>query len=208
MQQTNADSPGGLTVALDTPSARLLADQAGIIADLQFVMESCKRLLTELARPETERDAVVPLALWSSALVAYGRCFGSGRQLGLTADDIRSLPLKGEVMEYHKWVLAERTRLTKHPAQPFEMARVGAALSPPGAPDQQVAGVAVMSRSRVLVDETGVRQLGALAAELAKQTADRAKAQQDVALADAQAMDIDRLYAQPPLPAGVPGDDD
>lgn len=208
MQETNADSPDALTVALETPSARLLADQAGIIADLQFVMESCKRLLTELARPEEERDAVVPLALWSSALVTYGRCFGSGRHLGLTAEDIRSLPLKGEVLEYHKWVLAERTRQTRHPAQPFEMARVGAALSPPGAAERRVAGVAVMSRSRVLVDETGVRQLGALAAELAKQTADRAKSQQDVALADAQAMDIDRLYALPPMSAGAPGDDD
>jgi hypothetical protein len=29
-----------------------------------------------------------------------------------------------------------------------------------------------------------------------------------VALADAQAMDIDRLYALPPLSAGAPGDDD
>jgi hypothetical protein len=208
MQETNAVPPDALTVALDTPSARLLADQAGVIADLQFVMESCRRLLTELARPEEERDAVVPLALWSSALVAYGRCFGNGDQPGLTADDIQSLPLKGEVMKYHEWVLAERTRDTTHPAEPFEMAWVGAALSPPGAADRHVAGVAVMSRSRVLVDDTGVRQLGALAAELAKQTADRARAQQDVALADAQRMDIDRLYELPPLAAGAPGDED
>jgi hypothetical protein len=73
----------GLTVALDIPSARILADQASIIQDLQFVMDCCKRLLTELERPEDHRDGVVPQALWSSALVAYARCFGKGRRLGL-----------------------------------------------------------------------------------------------------------------------------
>ena len=46
-------------------------------------MDCCKRLLTELARPEEDRDGVVPLALWSSALVAYARCFGKGRRFGL-----------------------------------------------------------------------------------------------------------------------------
>ena len=60
-----------LTVALDVPSAQVLADQTAVIQDLQFVMESCRRLLAELARPESERDAVVPLALWSSAVVSY-----------------------------------------------------------------------------------------------------------------------------------------
>ncbi len=29
------------TVALDVPSARVLADQASIISDLQFVMDCC-----------------------------------------------------------------------------------------------------------------------------------------------------------------------
>ncbi|MGH3276798.1 MAG: hypothetical protein ACRDNZ_21020, partial [Streptosporangiaceae bacterium] len=49
-----------LTVALDVPSAEVLAGQATVIQDLQLVMESCRRLLAELARPEAERDAVVP----------------------------------------------------------------------------------------------------------------------------------------------------
>ena len=51
-----------LTVALDVPAAQVLADQTAVIQDLQFVMESCRRLLAELARPESERDAVVPVA--------------------------------------------------------------------------------------------------------------------------------------------------
>src|ERR1700724_1884353 len=103
-------------LTLDVPSAQILADQASIIQDLQFVMECCKRLLTELAKPEGDRDAVVPQALWSAALVAYARCFGKDKRFGLATEDVRTLPLQGEVMKYHKWVLGERDRLARAPA--------------------------------------------------------------------------------------------
>ena len=201
-----ANSP--LTVALDIPSAQVLADQAVIIQDLQFVMESCKRLLTELATPEEERDPVVPVALWSAALVAYARCFATGQRFGLTADDVTSLPLQGEVLSYHKWVVRERNTATRHPANPFDAAVVAAALSAPQAPSRQVEGIVILSTSHVLVDDTGVRQLGGLASELAKQTAEKMKAQQDVVLADARNLGPDRLYALPPVPFHDPGAED
>jgi hypothetical protein len=188
-----------LTVALDVPSAQILADQASIIQDLQFVMECCKRLLTELAKPEEDRDAVVPQALWSAALVAYARCFGKGKRFGLATEDVRTLPLQGEVMKYHKWVIEERNKLAVHPANPFEAAKVGAALSLPGQAERRVEGIAILSTSHVLVDDTGVRQLGGLSSELAKQTAEKAQKQQDSVLADAQQLNIDSLYRLPPL---------
>jgi hypothetical protein len=204
MGGTDAVSPEMpmLTVALDVPSAKVLADQASIIQDLQFVMECCKRLLAELAKPAESRDAVVPQALWSAALVAYARCFGKGKRFGLADDDIRTLPLQGEVMKYHKWVIGERDKLAAHPANPYEAARVGAALSPPGEAARRVEGIAILSTSHVLVDDTGVRQLGGLASELAKQTAGKAQEQQDSVLADAQQLNIDSLYRLPPLSTG------
>ena len=195
---------GTLTVGLDVPSARLLADQAAIIQDLQFVMECCKRLLTELAKPEITRDAVVPNALWSAALVSYARCFGNGKRFGLATEDVRTLPLQGEVMKYHQWVLGERDRLARHAPNPFEAAKVGAALSPPDRGNRRIEGIAILSASHVLVDETGVRQLGGLASELARQTADKAQQQQDTVLADAQRLSLDRLYQLPPLDTGPP----
>lgn len=196
-----------LTVALDLPSAQVLADQASIIQDLQFVMDCCKRLLTELARPEDDRDAVVPQALWSSALVAYARCFSKGRRFGLATDDVRNLPLHGAVMKFHKWVIEERNKLTVHPADPFEAAKIGAALSAPGQGERRVEGIAIFSASHVLIDVIGVRQLGGLASELAKQTADKAQEQQDSVLADAQDLNIDSLYRLPPLRTHPPTDD-
>jgi hypothetical protein len=191
----------GLTVALDMPSARVLADQASVVQDLQCVMDCCMRLLEELARPEEDRDGVVPQALWTSALVAYARCFGAGGGSGLVDDDVRNLPLQGAVMKFHEWVIEERDKLTAHPADPFEAAKIGAALSPVGQKERRVEGVAIFSTSRVLIDATGVQQLGGLASELAKQTAVKAQAQQDSVLAAAQQLDIDSLYASPPIVA-------
>jgi hypothetical protein len=194
-----------LTVALDTPSAQVLADQASIINDLQFVMDCCKRLLTELAKPQEDRDGVVPQALWSSALVAYARCFGEGRRAGLATGDVQNLPLQGAVMKFHTWVIGERAKLTAPPADPYEAVTIGAALAPPGQKKRRVEGIAVFSTSRVLIDVIGVRQLGGLASELAKQTAQKAEKQQDVVLTDAQQLDIDGLYESPPLNTEPPG---
>jgi hypothetical protein len=188
-----------LTVALDLPSARILAGQASVIQDLQFVMDCCKRLLTELARPEEDRDGVVPQALWSSAVVAYARCFGRGRRFGLSTEDVRNLPLHGAVMKFHKWVIEERNKVTARPADPFEAAKVGAALSSPGQAERRVEGIAIFSAGHVLVDVIGVRQLGGLASELAKHIAEKAQEQQDSVLADAQQLNVDSLYRSPPL---------
>jgi hypothetical protein len=188
-----------LTVAIDLPSARILADQASIIQDLQFVMDCCKRLLAELARPEEDRDGVVPQALWSAALLAYARCFETGRPSGLTTADIESLPLHGAVLKFHTWVIEERDKLATHPADPFAAAKVGAALSPLRHKQRRVEGIAIFSTSHVLIDAIGVRQLGGLASELAKQTAEQATKQQDAVLAEAKRQNLDSLYSLPPL---------
>jgi len=195
------------TVALDVPSARVLADQASIIQELQFVMDCCKRLLAELAKPEEERDPLMPLALWSSAVLAYGRCFGKGKRFGLAAEDVRNLPLHGAVMKFHTWVLEERDKLAAHAPNPSAAAKVGAALTPPEQEDRRVEGIVIFASSHVLIDEVGVRQLGGLASELAKQTADKAQEQQDVVLKDAQQLDLDGLYRLPQLGTWPPAED-
>ena len=200
--------PPMLTVNLDVPSARVLADQASIIQDLQFVMDCCKRLLNELAKPEDERDPLFPLALWTSAVMAYARCFGKGKRFGLTNDDVKNLPLHGAVMKFHTWVLEERDKLAAHAANPFEAATVGAALSPPDQAKRRVEGIVIFASSHVVVEDVGVRQLGGLASELAKQTAEKAQEQQDVVLKDAQQLDLDGLYKLPPLRTAPPGDEE
>src|SRR5579875_82800 len=207
MADTSAQTPL-LTVPLDSDAARVLADQAVIIQDLQFVMDCCKRLLDELDKPENERTPAVPQALWTAALVAYGRCFSRSKRSGLTNADVQSLPLQGAVMKFHQWALKERAKLTAHPADPFDAARVGAALASPDADKRRVEGIVVLSTSHFLVNDIGVRQLGGLASELAKQTADQAQTQQDTVLTAARDLGLDALYALPPLATGAPGEDE
>jgi hypothetical protein len=202
---TDADT---LTVGLELPSAQLLADEIATIKDLQFVMECCKRLLAELVKPEEEQDPVVPQALWSAALTAYDRCFAKGKKFGLSTDDVKSLPLEGQVVNFHEWVIDERNILGKHPTNPFDEARVGAVLADPGQGDREVQGVTVLSASHILVDGAGVRQLGALASELAKQTAEKAQKQESVVAADAQQLGLDKLYTMTPLLVGAPSDEE
>ena len=202
---TDADT---LTVALELPSAQLLADEIATIKDLQFVMECCKRLLTELVKPEEEQDPVVPQALWSAALTAYDRCFAKGKKFGLSTDDVKSLPLEGQVVKFHEWAVNERNILGKHPTNPFDEARVGVVLADPDQGDREVQGVTVLSASHILVDGAGVRQLGALASELAKQTAEKAQKQESVVAADAQQLGLDKLYTMTPLLVGAPSDEE
>jgi hypothetical protein len=188
-----------LTVALDVPSAYILADQAAIIQDLQFVMDGCKRLLAELAKPEEDRDPLLPLAIWTSSVIAYTRCFSKGKRFGLTTEDVQKLPLHGAVMKFHKWITEERSKLTAHSANPFEVAKVAAALSPAEQQKRRVEGIVIFATSHIVIDDVGVRQLGGLASELAKQTAEKAQEQQDVVLKEAQQLSIDSLYKLPPL---------
>jgi hypothetical protein len=195
-----------LTVALELPSAQLLADQIATINDLQFVMECCKRLLAELVKPEEEQDPVIPQALWSAALTAYDRSFAKGKKFGLTADDVKALPLEGQVVKFHEWVVNERNTIGRHPTNPFDEARVGAVLADPAGGVREVRGVTVLTASHILVDGAGVRQLGALASELAKQTAEKAQKQESMVVADTQQLGLDRLYT--PLEVGAPADED
>ena len=188
-----------LTVALDVPSAYILADQAAIIQDLQFVMDCCKRLLNELAAPDEEQDPVLPLALWSSAVIAYARCFSKGKRFGLTNEDVQKLPLHGAVMDFHKWIIEEKSKLTAHSANPFEIAKVAAALAPADTKDRRVEGIVIYATNHFVVDGGGVQQLGAMAAALAKQTAEQAQEQEDIVLKEAQQLSIESLYKLPPL---------
>jgi hypothetical protein len=102
-------------------------------------------------------------------------------------------------MTFHEWVIEERDKLTEPPADPFHAAKIGAVLSMAGQKERRVEGIAIFSTSRVLIDVTGVRQLGGLASELAKQTAGKAQKQQDAVLSDVQQLDIGRLTGAPPL---------
>lgn len=190
------------------PSAQLLADYVSVIQDLKFVQECCRRILNTFRQPEGERDLTLLKALWSAALVAYSRCFGTGKRFGLQNEDVKKLPLQGEVIEFHKWLRNMREKYVAHSVNPFEMVKVGAMLPLPGQPQREVQGIATLGMYYLLPDETGVWQLGGIAAGLAKLVAEKAEAQQQIVLEEVRRLDIEDLYRLPNLQTIAPGPDD
>src|SRR5262249_59645112 len=114
--------------------------------------------------------------------------------------------VRGGGKEVPQGIREERDKVGARAANPAEGAKGGAALSPPEQKDGRVEGIVIFASSREVVDDTGVRQLGGLASELAKQTAEKAQEQQDVVLKDAQQLNLDSLYQQEPIGTWPPGE--
>ena len=147
---------------------------------------------------------MVPQALWSATLASYSRCFSKGKRFGLGPDDITSLPLEGEVMTFHKWAIEQRTKLTTHPADPFDAAKVPAALARPGQGKRRGRGHCdpdPQPRARR-------RHRGAAAgrARVGAGQADRRAGREasDAVIEEARQLDLDHLYRQPPLSSAHP----
>ena len=141
--------------ALDTPAAAALADLAAVFDDLQTVLSCCERLIGS-----PPPDEVVTEALWTTAVLSYGRCFAPGpRGMGLTSDDLAATEVEGAVADWHAMLLRLRDHYGDPAVNPRERYSVGVSRDADGRP----AGVAVTSIRQPLVDEVTVRQTGALA---------------------------------------------
>jgi hypothetical protein len=181
---------------LGTPAASALADLAGTFDELQTVLGCCERLL---AQPPP--DEVVAEALWTTALLSYGRCFAPGpRGVGLTAANVAGLGLDGAVEDWHGLLLRMRDHYADAAADPRERFSVGVSRNGDGSP----AGIAVTSVRQPRPDEVTVRQTGALAYALLHLVDERIGAQQQRVFAAAGAMSQAELDELPEVEVDVP----
>ncbi len=129
--------PDRIPLVLTNPEAHALADTLSLCVDLAFVVEACRRLDEELARPEPERDTTVTRALWDAAVVAYGRGFGSGRGFGGTTrrrvPDAALATLAPAEREVHDELLQARNQHVAHRVGEGQRAIVVATLAAPPA---------------------------------------------------------------------------
>jgi hypothetical protein len=187
---------------LRTAEARDYASLISIIDDLSFVVLSATRILKEMEAGELDEDAsVVVRGLWSAALVAYKRCFSDGKRAFLSEDDVQSLPLKGDVVEWHRFVVQMRNKHIAHSVNPFEEVRVALFLDD----DSNVLGAGPLMMKHVSGDQQAVWQLGALASQLLDVIRQRASNQLDALLANAREMEPEALARLKPLELTVPG---
>ncbi|MFC0546006.1 hypothetical protein [Kutzneria chonburiensis] len=173
---------------IDSPAARTLADLVGVFDDLQTVLRCCERLVAELV--DEEADAVVIEGVWTTAVLSYARCFADDR---LTDDDVSTLPLKGEVLEWHKLLRQLREHYASETLNPRARFEVGAA----EAADGLVGGIAITSVDQAVLDDVTVRQTGALAYELTRLVDQRINDQQQRVLTAARALPPANLAALP-----------
>lgn len=143
-----------------TPAARSLAGLAAALDDMQAVLGCCEHLLSTAFRAELAAGSLVSEALWTTALVSYGRCFAAGAPLGEA--DLVATEMAGDLVGWHRALLRMGEHFTAPGANPREQCQVGLALDSGGA----VVGVALTSTRQPGVDELTVRQTGALAVAL------------------------------------------
>lgn len=201
-----ADAPGNPVAVrvhqFETESASVYADLISIWHDLHFVASACVRLQSEFAKSVDERDGIVIRSLWSAILAAYARCFISGKRKRLSTSDVGSLPLEGEVLEWHQWLIDMRNKHVAHSVNGFESVRVGVSLDPEtGAVD----GVVHMSMLHVVTDEGGVEQTRMLAFELGKLLSSRIQKQEEVVRREAATLGPAHISQFASVGAVVPG---
>lgn len=191
---TSTTKPPTAVRLLDSPAALALADLAAMLDELQTVLRCCDRLLTELDDANGEADDLVLESVWTTALLSYQRCFADGRSgQGLTEDDVKALPLQGEVGEWHQVLRQLREHYADAAANPRERFSVGASQDSRGRAD----AIAITSVPQPRLDDRTVRQTGAVAYELYRLVDQRAAEHQQRLLAAAHAMSQDELDRLP-----------
>jgi hypothetical protein len=151
-------APPAAVRRLDTTDATALAGLAAIFEDLQTVLRCCDRLVAELGAGDGQPDDLALEAFWTTAVLAYARCFATTASgTSLTPDDITSIGLNGDVLGWHRVLLQLRDQY----ADPGSRSgfSVGVAQDSAG----KASGIAVTSAPQPRVDEVTVRQTGAVA---------------------------------------------
>lgn len=177
---------------LDSPEAAVLAGQAAVFEDLQYVLRCCEHLVGVLGSGNP--DPALVEALWTAALVGYVRCF-SGRAAVLTDTDVNGLGLEGDVGDFHSMVKKLRDHYASRHVNPREAFTIGAAQANDGRPT----GVAVVSTPRPLVDDVTVRLLGRVAYALSGLLDGRMQESQGTVLAAAGTLSPTELSRLPLL---------
>jgi len=186
---------------LEGASQATLVDLVETFEELQTVLRCCERLVAELAA-ETAPDGLLVEALWTVALLSYGRCFAVGEAgASLTEEDLTATQLGGDVLEWHKVLLQLRDHHGDPVANPRERYSVGVTQ----AADGTASGVAITSARQPLVDDLTVRQTGAIAYALSGLLNSRIEKQQETIFEELKTTpraDLEKLdtldLAQPP----------
>jgi hypothetical protein len=199
MPNTAPPSPPTALRRLGNPAAVKLTELAETFEDLQTVLRCCERLMTELERDPV--DELVVEAVWTLALLAYGRSFAPrSSDAVLDESDLTSTHPDSNVLDWHHVLLRLRDHHAHVSANPRETFSVGVAQAPDGSPT----AVGISSVHGAQVDALTVRQTGAISYALAGLVDRRIAEQQEAVFAAVQDVPVAELNKLTELEVSAP----
>lgn len=182
-----------------TPAAREVSDLLAMRLDLTYVCEACE-LLLDLPTNDPELEPLLTRALWSSALIAYARCFATGKRLGLDEDDVRRIPKGEEAVEFHRKMLNLRNKHIAHSVNPLEFIKIGVMVGTLSREDEEgVTGLVTLFGSNWRVHPTTVDSMRRLSAALLCVVMDRIEEQTPAVRDSADRYGLDAIKGWPVL---------
>lgn len=190
----------GKSVLLDVAPAREAAGLLAVSADLKLVIDCCD-LLLGFPRDETgavigqleAQGTVLVEALWTTAIIAYARCFIEGKRLRLSDAQLHERP---DLKATHQNTLAVRHRQIAHSVNELEISAAAVLLS--GDPEPEHVDGSTMIYARMVAPPvaavSGVRDCAQYLQEVV--TAGRQEALRNLTT-EAQQRTADELAALP-----------
>ena len=189
-------------VKVEFEEVKVLADLASIHQDLVFNRDVLTRLIQLLK--DGSQDHILIQSYWSAALVAYVRCFSTGKRYGLTPDIYKHLD---GAIDCHNYYKDMRDKHIAHSVNPFEQVTVDVQLSPPDSDKKEVMGVAVLTMKFMVPEVNGVEDCLRLTSVALKHVVNKCKEYESKVLEEAKGMPIEQLYLKARGRLVAPGPD-
>jgi hypothetical protein len=172
-EDETAMPPGPMPVYLkvDFEEAREAEDWFGIQQDLGFVVSAATQVADIMernwqetrgaeSRPTADPDDIVKHSLWTTALITYARCFGSGVRACLDEGIFED---RDDVIEQHRYYKNIRDKHLAHSVNPFEVTTTGIAVIDYDGEEPYVFGATTLHATRSTENSSTVRYLATLA---------------------------------------------
>jgi hypothetical protein len=178
-------------IVMQSDSAAELADWVSLQQDLKHVIDALNDLKPLLQNPDESHTLV--RALWTSALVAYCRCFSSGRRIRLDPEEV--FGSKGPELEHHREATRMRDKHLAHPLKLEEGVTVGIYVDEASVP-QSAAHIHVFAVSG---GEDGFANLLSVASRAANYVREKTRDLEHKLLAEARCLSKGQLTGFPTL---------
>lgn len=177
---------------LSGAAAARIAALTSVVSDLRFAADCTHRLVGRAGL-----DALIAAALWRAALIAYRRCFTTGRR------NVRpAVPGSAEFRSHHEAFVALADGHIAHQVDRFEGFDAFVIGDPVERPEP--VGIHVIGAIHQLGTAAQVQQLATLVEVVLRDVEEDLQHAKAEALAEARSLPAEELFAPAPPPAGRP----